>query len=109
MQTIRHPFLAPFDAHALLLHGIRRQVNLPEEDMKDSPLFCVVKSGSLPMLELLLAHDCDATAIDEFGKGALHVAVYVTTESKRLFSLIISLEIYLSLVIFFTGVRAMWT
>ena len=45
--------------------------------MKDSPLFAVVKTCTLPMLELLLDAKCDPSACDEYGKGALHVAAYV--------------------------------
>jgi len=60
-----------------LLIGAKANVNATEEDMKDSPLFSVVKTCDLVMLEALIEAKCDPTASDEYGKGALHVAAYV--------------------------------
>ena len=59
------------------------QVNALEEDMKDSPLFSVIKTSDVAMLELLLEANCDPMARADFGKGALHAAAYVTFVSDQ--------------------------
>lgn len=68
---------------ARLLLGAKAHVNPPEEDMKDSPLFAVIKTCDLQMLELLLSSKCNPMALDEYGKSALHVAAYVLIASPR--------------------------
>ncbi|VDK56198.1 unnamed protein product [Anisakis simplex] len=63
-----------------ILEGVGQTLDVNVRDgLKQTPLHCAVRRGSLEQTIALLAFGCDVNAVDEDGDTALHIAIQVCT------------------------------
>ncbi|VDK26886.1 unnamed protein product [Anisakis simplex] len=63
-----------------ILEGVGQTLDVNVRDgLKQTPLHCAVRRGSLEQTIALLAFGCDVNAVDEDGDTALHIAIQVRT------------------------------